>query len=95
VRTEILRPLPRTQDDDTKPVPKLGDQPRSRKGIARSHGDALRLLARAALGSEVDGPEIWGGAEEFEADERVAGLGFYYAGNAAAELFVGLCVSDQ
>jgi hypothetical protein len=93
VRSEILCPLPRAQDDEIKHGRKQGDKAGSRK---ERRDAVLRLLARAALrSSKVDGPEIGGGAEEFEADERVAGLGFYYAGDAAQELFVGLRVSDQ
>ena len=36
-----------------------------------------------------------GRAQEFEADQRGAGLGFYHAGDAARELFVGLRVGQQ
>jgi hypothetical protein len=50
---------------------------------------------RAALGSEFDGPEARGGAQEFEADERGASLHSYYARDAARQLFVGLRVGQQ
>lgn len=46
----------------------------------------------AASGSEVDGPELRGRAQEFEAYQRFTGLRFQYAHYAAGEFFVGLNV---
>ena len=46
---------------------------------------------RSAL-CEFYGPEARGGAEEFEADQGFTALSFYYAGDPAEELFVGLHV---
>jgi hypothetical protein len=44
---------------------------------------------------EFYGPEAGRGPEEFEANQRFAALGFYYAGDAAGEFFVGLHVGHQ
>jgi hypothetical protein len=54
-----------------------------------------RAVGLAGLGSEFDGPEARGRAEEFEADQVVSGLRFHHAGDAAGQLFVGLHVRNQ
>jgi len=55
---------------------------------AESHGHVGSLR-------EFYGPEAGRGPEEFEANQRLAALGFYYAGDAAGEFFVGLHVGHQ
>lgn len=54
-------------------------------------------MSHGRLGSlcEFYGPEAGRGPEEFEANQRFAALGFYYAGDAAEEFFVGLHVGHQ